>query len=380
MTIQDERRLTELLHGVAVPPSRVDVGRAMADGVVRKRRRAILAIGAVAGTVAVAVVVVPAVTTGPQPAPGHIRRSDPPAAPLWTNCRPEPLPPPAGAERMLLAAIDPSGRYVVARQSDGTGAVILWTDGAASVVDRSGMVVRDVNRSGMMVGSKDGRVWLYRDGGWSDLGVSGQPWALNDRGDILGVDRDRRLVVWPAGHLDRPRILAGGVTNYVVPYYDIADDGTVAAPASDDRPRVWAPDGTARELSLLPGLTGGIVTRLNGGWAVGIGHRPDPNRSKLGTAISVEVPLRWRLDTGTVEELPIAVPDTIAGVTARGEAVFNGVTRPVTVVAPDGTRDELPPAGDEPRTLVIGVSDDGRTIAGDAYGKADESVPYVWRC
>jgi hypothetical protein len=143
---------------------------------------------------------------------------------------------------------------------------------------------------------------------------------------------------------------------------------------------VWASDGTPRELPIPPGLTGATVTRANGRWAIGEGYRPDPNRSKGGKQLTIPVPLRWRLDTGAVEELPVAVPNLIVDVSAGGVAVFDGVTRPVTLVAPDGAQLQLPKAGEHPQTLVAGISDDGRTIAGHAYGIADESIPYLWRC
>jgi hypothetical protein len=387
MTIHDERRITDLLHRVDVPASRADIERAMADGAaLRRRRRAVLSGGAGVGTVAVAAALTIAVVqlAAPERAGPPDTTTDPSDVATGLpegNCQPEPLRLPPGGQRVLLAAIDPSGRYVVGHGTvNGAQAGILWTDGSPGVLGGPDVRVRAVSRTGAMVGFRGTRIWLHRDGAWSDLGVNGVPQAINSRGDIVGGDTTGRLVVWPAGHVDQPRVLAGGSTNNLLDYYDIADDGTVAAPTSDDRPRVWAPDGTPRELPMPPGLTGATVTRVSGRWAVGEGYRPDPNLTKDGRSIPLPVPLRWRLDTGTVEELPIANPNGIVDVTAQGVAVFSGVTQPVTLVAPDGTQKQLPKPGDEPRALVEGISDDGRTIAGDAYGIGDESIPYVWRC
>jgi hypothetical protein len=389
MTIHDERRLTELLHRVDVPASRADIERAMADGAARRRRRAIVSggagIGALVAVAALTVTVVQVVapdSAGPDgtngPTDTATGSADVTTGPPEAACAVEPLRLPPGAQRVLLSAVDPSGRYVVGHA--GGDAVIRWTDGTPSIVGGPDIVVRDVNRAGTMVGWRGrDKIVLYRDGVWHDLGVSGEPWAINDRGDIVGADPQGRLVVWPAGRVNQPRVLAGATTDIKVSFYDIADDGSVAAPASDNRPHVWAPDGTVRDLPLPAGVTRATVTRLNGDWAIGVGNR-GAVQGNDGKPISVDVSLRWRLDTGTVEALPIGGSDMIVDVTPQGVAVFNGVNRPVTLIAPDGTQVHLPKPGDEPRTLVAGISDDGRTVAGDAYGIGAESIPYVWHC
>jgi hypothetical protein len=139
------------------------------------------------------------VVTGIRPAPDAADPAEVAAGPLGAACRPEPLPVPAGTGIMILAAIDPSGRHAVAHgRVDGVDAQVRWTDGAPTVDSGPYPVARDINRAATMVGWRDGRVWLFRDGGWNNLGVRGEPWALNDRGDIVGADDDGRLVVWPA--------------------------------------------------------------------------------------------------------------------------------------------------------------------------------------
>jgi hypothetical protein len=139
--------------------------------------------------------------------------------------------------------------------------------------------------------------------------------------------------------------------------------------------------GEARELPTPAGLIDVAVTRLNGVWAIGEGYRVDPVRSRDGKQFLISVPLRWRLDTGTVEELPVPGPNMVAAVTSGGVAVFSGITQPVTSVAPDGAQGRLPQPDGLPQTFVDGVSDDGRTVGGDAYGGPNgASVPYLWRC
>lgn len=75
---------------------------------------------------------------------------------------------------------------------------------------------------------------------------------------------------------------------------------------------------------------------LNDRGDIGEGYRVDSARSRDGKQFLIPVPLRWRLDTGTVEELPVPGPNMAAAVTSDGVAVFSGVNQPVTSVAPDG--------------------------------------------
>jgi hypothetical protein len=417
MIMHDERRISDLLHAVEVPPSRVDVHRAMADGRVRRRRRAWLTSGGAAAAFAVFAGAALQVT-GPGTGTG------PPAALPVAGCRVEPLalPTAPGGGTVQVAAIDPTGRFVVGVQDIGqrTSRVILWTDGVPAFLyapDHSAPV--GVNGSGTVIGlSRAVGSWVYRNGasipitapGTSQVSVH----AINERGDIAGMVfgeaaaaspsgpagpsasataggaktaatappagsnvKEAYAAVWPAQQPHRPRKLEAPGPATV---NDIGDDGTVVGAVGRlVEPYLWTPDGTGRALRRPAGVGESQAVRVAGGWAVGFAVEkapavPGANDEKPTLTTT---PLRWRLDTGAVDQLPgNGLP---AGLTPGGVVIFGDGTGPGTIFDGKQLR-ALPHPDGLDQINLVGISDDGRLIAGNAHDGKGASAPYLWRC
>src|SRR5690348_3254364 len=103
--------LRDLMTAVDVPPSRADVGRAVADGRRRSRRRAVLGAAAAVLVVAGSLTAVEQLSRGSAPAPLPVGGpSIPPSPPPGCNVEWNPIP---GS----VDAVDETGQYVVGTAS-----------------------------------------------------------------------------------------------------------------------------------------------------------------------------------------------------------------------------------------------------------------------
>jgi len=340
VTVLHSLRVTDL------PPSAVDLARAARTGRRRLRLRYTAVAGVVAAlillsTVAAAVVVprlggTPAV---PLPVPSST------VAPPLGGCvmGPETKP---WMSHVPWMVNDDSWRVAV--YLDNVDAV-RWIDGKSELIRRvpSGFMVADASRSGDFAGvdNRNKQAWVYHGGRFNrlTLPVDGVVTVrdMNDRGDVVGVV-GATVVVWPAGHPGRPRVLtapdAGGSAAV-----GIAADGTVVGNVSGGTPFLWHPDGTGEPLPTPAGVAGGAVGALVGDWATGPG-------------------VRWNIRTGRA--------DVVTGVAGTGTPdlygrVYGQSTGPGAppVAWVNGRIEAIPePSGEH--AFVLFVRSDGRALSG----------------
>jgi hypothetical protein len=412
-------------------PSTVDVNRAIADG--RRRHRARHAAG-YAGAAAVTAVAVagasvagglvsdnppqvvatgkprPSVSVPPKPAytiPGDAGWR-PPAATPPTSCTLERLPAPDGAPMALVSGADPAGRYIVGRSYPRGGGyqAVIWHDGKARKVMLPGDLeesLRDVNSAGTAVGwsyAKSGPVpYVYRGGKVSELpGVKrGSANAINDAGAIVGEDETAHVaVVWPSATAKAVRLPVPAGTERAVAH-DIDEDGTTVGSLDDERPYVWFPDGTHRELP-MPAVDGELAATaraftIRNGWATGVadngvgrdGRNPAAESStgagKKAPAAKMTA-VSWNVRTGEVrtsDDFDVRADATNAqgwqvGINKQGRAVLLAGADPVKL--PELAPHEPGGLTNIPSTL----SDDGRIVAGQSDDASDTIQAVVWRC
>src|SRR5690348_4049891 len=125
-----DAELHDLMVAVDVPPTRVDLQRAIADGRRRSRRRAIAGAAFAVLVVAGAAGVVTSRVTGDAP-PAPIPAAPPSkAAAPPTGCAVETYAVPAGRTGGVINAIDDTGRYLVGALYTGTVPVpVRWQNG-----------------------------------------------------------------------------------------------------------------------------------------------------------------------------------------------------------------------------------------------------------
>ncbi|MFC6022027.1 hypothetical protein ACFP2T_38420 [Plantactinospora solaniradicis] len=418
-------------------PSTVDIQRAIAAGRRRRTRRGAAYAGvatvtalAVAGVSVAAGVLddapsqtaatgTPRTTaTAPPKAeytiPGTPGWSAPAATPP-TSCSLDRLPAPDNAPMALVSGADFAGRYVVGRSYPKGGGyqAVIWHDGKGRKVMLPGDLeesLQDVNSTGTAVG------WSYVGGGEADTGpvpyvyhdgkVSklpgvrrGSAYAINDAGAIVGDDSGEAALVWPSATAPPFRLpVPAGASEATA--RDIDEDGTTVGTVNNERPYVWFPDGTHRELP-MPSLDGeqaetARVFSIRNGWATGVAGNGLGRAGKNPRSGSSSGPagsggqgkdaqlgaVRWNVRTGEVRvfgELGIGAGSPNAqgwqvGTDKQGRAVLVADGAPVVLPGLAGHR----PGGlsDIPTTL----SDDGRTIAGQSDDATGIIQAVVWRC
>ncbi|QGN50376.1 hypothetical protein ACN26Y_01660 [Micromonospora sp. WMMD558] len=407
------------------PTSRttVDVRRAMTDGRRRRRlRRAFTYAGA--GGMCLAVVAggtlaVPALRTdqpgrsasGPAAGPRASAGAEPTASPSSrpgtapsvaaappppTRCAISALPVPDGVTMALVTGADPTGRILLGRSypRNGEYQVLVWTAGRATKVPMRGadQTLQDVTTGGLAVGAAHQRLapgdagsgpvpYAYSDGRLTRLrGVTfGSPRAVNEAGKIVGVGESLRPLVWAspaseATELPLPAGASGGEA------HDVDEDGTVVGTVVTDgrraeRPYVWFPDGSHRELPLpkVDGATGARAFTVRNGWATG---------ALTGGGAGAASAVRWNVRTGEARLFPaFATRASTAnvhgwqvGTDRQGRGLFLSDAGPVTL--PDLAKHEPGALTNIAET----VSDDGRTIGGQADDASGTIRAVVWRC
>ena len=410
-------------------PSTVDIRRAITAGRRRQARRGAgyagaatvtaLAVGGAsfAGGLVTHTAPHPAATGTPRTSasavpkpqytiPGTAGWSAPAATPP-TSCKLSRLPAPGNAPMALVAGADPAGRYIVGRSYPKAGGyqAVIWHDGKGQNVLLPGDLeenLTDVNSAGTAVGwsfagtsdADTGPVpYVYRDGKVSKLpGVKrGSAYAINDAGAIVGDD-GRWALVWPSATAKPIRLPVPAGTSGAGAR-DIDEDGTTVgainnqpgAALDNERPYVWFPDGTHRELP-LPSIDGkpaatGYVASIRNGWATGAATTGF-GRKGASLKDTKVVPVRWNVRTGEVRVIG-ALNARAGSVNAQGWAVGTDQRERAVLVA--GATPVLLPAlvNQKPNgvsNIASTLSDDGRTVAGQSDDATGTIQAVVWHC
>ncbi|MGI5239868.1 hypothetical protein [Dactylosporangium sp. CA-139066] len=393
----EAQALTPLMRPQPMPPSKVDIVRALTEGRRRERSRRLLAVTAVGVAVGAVLIGVSAFALERQPP--QIATPRPTAAPTRNGCDVQRLPTP-GDGPATVVAVDPAGRYAVGALDErpdaeqGRGTVLLWTDGVLQPVDGAPLpnpYPSGVSTAGVVIGNSGGAdtsvPWILKDGTFTTLAtppgagmVSAE--GINAAGDIVGTarwqeggrDTKARIVRWSVAH---PEQFAYVTTSPAIARAaSVADDGTVAGqglePGNDPQSYVWGPDGTPRLLTRSDGAPAHRANHIAGDWAIG---------SFEDGSTWFDQGVRWNLRTGEARELGTFVP---GAVDASGR-MFGVVMRSADDTPPalweDGTVLEMPVLSDGESAVVTSMSADGRTAVGWlTRSKNDPVVPVRWTC
>jgi hypothetical protein len=405
-----------LMTDFELPPSNVDVDRAVRAA--RRTDRRLRVGGAAAVVLAVGVTAVAvAVGIGGGHGPEQVAAATCTAKITTLDA------PGASSTTLRLRGGDPSGRYLVGTSyhEKGGGYTIrgvLWKDGEARLFDvpsageNQTTIASDVNGEGVVVGgdlseAERTGVWTWRDGQVRKLpAVPGydlyQDVRVNERGDVAATAtklEGTRLtrsgqsvaVVWPADAPDRPRILRGPGWVRVT---GVGDDGIVLGLVGDGqlvrrgKPYAWTPDGQARPLTVPQGWDGGEPVGVRDGRIVGYVERhpsnevsPLPPRTPLSTlddsrtqvpGVPEAAPVRWPLKGDGVQVGPAT---SGSGVTASESGWLSlgytsgrmpdGIGSGLRLVSPDGEGWLVAkPAGSDIIPFEVAwISADGRAVA-----------------
>jgi uncharacterized membrane protein len=402
-------RLLAPLRGAPDVRTGIDVPRAMAEGLRRRRLRrwstgvaalAVTAVAAGGGTFAVAAMRNESPLPRPAPTASALTPSVAAAPAGPASCAVTRLPT-AGVKKAVATAADPSGRWAAGRLYSTAGRpakLVVWKDG---VIDKqvalpggdAGFV--DLNSSGAGLVTAYGAgdhesSYLYQGGRFTRLrGTDVSAGAINEAGVIVGgrtvsAALDMIPVRWASATaapapLPLPAKATGGSAG------DIAEDGTILGGVSvGDKAStayLWFPDGTGRYLPLPTMRDGTRATSFAGhsisnGWVSGEAVRATPDTTSF-------TPMRYQIATGKYETMPTTI-GRAALVSSDGWVAGEGRLSPVLVA---GTRTvELPPYGvtsAQPGGIgfdVRGMSADGAVIIGYKIGPGMSNDPLMWNC
>ncbi|MEU4693164.1 hypothetical protein [Actinoplanes sp. NPDC023714] len=239
-------------------PSKVDVGRAMRDGLRVRRVRAWSSAAVAAG---VAVVITGGVLVL-RPQAEEMTPALPADPTLPRACTAAALPT-GRATSASVEAGDPGGTYLVGSSEPVDGGdhdVLVWRNGelVATVAQRSPKVsMQDINASGVAVGATvagNTIPFAYHDGEITRMKGVGNAVAINDAGVVAGdtegapdAARPQRWSSWDAEPepMPLPAGMAGGEA------YDITEDGTILVGLwgkQDSGPYLWHADGSLERI------------------------------------------------------------------------------------------------------------------------------------
>ncbi|MFI5906185.1 hypothetical protein [Dactylosporangium sp. NPDC051541] len=358
-------RLTEDL-----PPSKVDIARAVRDGRRRERNRMLLA--------AAACVVVGAVVIGATAFAADRRPAPPPADEFVLNgCEVQRLP----TSGTFAAA---SNQYL-AGALDGT--ILLWSNGTLRQIEDAPQpdpTPAAVNDSGAVVGnSGDNAPWLMQDGRFTPLATPPDTTrvsvaAINANGFIVGTawtpDSKARIVRWNVAHPDQVEYVT---TSPAVAYAaGIGADGTIVGRGQDApgdfHAYAWTADGTPMPLNRANGRPAGGASAIAGDWAVG---------SYEDGSTWFDQGVRWNLRTGEAVDLGTFVPSGVDTTGRMFGVLMNGVDETPPAWWKNGEVLLLPVLSAGESATVSSMSPDGQTAAGWLYrAKNDPVTPVRWRC
>jgi uncharacterized membrane protein len=399
-------------------PSTVDVRRAIV--VARRRRRARRAVG-YAGAAAVTALAVAGASIAAgrigaaPPTPGATHTTTAPAPrkaeytipgdPKWraaaatppTGCTLDRLAVPGNAPMALVSGADPAGRYIVGRSYPKSGGyqAVIWHDGKDKKVALPGDLeesLTDVNTTGTAVGwsyDKAGPIpYAYHDGKVTKLAgaAHGSAKAINDAGAIVGDDGHNALL-WKSLSAKAIRLpVPAGTTTVMVGGID--EDGTTVGTIDHDRPYVWFPDGTHRELPIpdIGGKPEAAARAIRNGWVSGVITKDlsgaDKDRDGKGNVQREVQMVRWNLRTGPpiVTGIPTFAAPTVnaqgwqIGTDHRGWAIlYTGGS----VVTLPGLKPFTP---DGMSTIPDTLSDDARIVAGQSDDASGTIQAVIWHC
>jgi hypothetical protein len=407
-----DSELWKQLDPEVLPPSGVDIDKAVRVGRRRRRVRVVAGFGgAAAGATAVLMAVPLAIgALHPHGSPLRVAVGSPsvpvptgtsptgtrgstavtpigpkagPAAALPSQCTISRLPAPTGVTMALAFAGDPSGHYLVGRSYQfGTNGSIhevpaIWHDGMLTSVPMNGADPQfwAINTAGDAVGSTfngaNQTAWAWHGGKLTRLaGGNAIARGINDKGMIVGQN-DGRPVVWQsAGAQPTPLLKATGEA------YGIANDGTMVGESGDGRALLWYPDASVHYLDLPTGYHSARAVGVHGGWVSGIAFGgPDAG---AGAAV------RWNLSTGEVLAVPALTLGSSGPVNADGWMGGSDASG-YPALSSAGAVLRLPALTDPVQSLdniVNAISDDGHTIGGQAVlGDKNRTIVAVsWHC
>lgn len=345
--------------------------------------------------------VVVGVTLLAAPAAVQVATASPDAAPP-TSCEIERLPEPSGAHESTVAGADPAGRYMVGRDYNpeqfSVRQALIWDNDSGTVqpVDIPGRAdqLKAVNSSGVAVGwsfegsSSYATPWEYRDGELSRLaGIeSGNPMAINERGDIVGYQETGTSrvepVIWRAGSAKAEFLpMPAGV--HSASAQDLADDGTVIGLDSTNvlsRVIVWPTDGAPYFLPLPKNENGTIgfpgTIRIAGDTVAASIYTDDTNDYDRWS-------VRW--DLSDVGEATVISDDVhfIEDTTEQGwVAGWTSEERGAWFASSGGGDVRLPglPNGWSNGDRGMTVSQDGTRIGGEAMDIRHRRHAVTWTC
>lgn len=426
-----------VLTQVPVPPTKVDVGAVLGAGRRAERRRRRLTVALAAGAV-LAVGVSSAAVLGR----GDHDRG---LAPV-TDRSPEVLPSPTVVPVTVtlskdaapctyeqfrvpkevwfprVQAADPTGRFLVGAAhvtnklaDQDRGYLVLWDGGEPSLFEAPKAIMVQpvaVNAVGLVVGyshagnDKPSLPWAYQEGRLRNLVLpagydGGQPVAVNDQGDILGVAHDsaRRVevpVVWSADP-DEPLRVFGKPAGYRL--FGWAADGTIVGMESPPRPgaeavqklKLWRPDGSTAVRPVPAGWAAGDVS-LRGDWVAGIVPGATVKQRGRPATTAKSPPAVWNVRTGELFVYQgLDTRNHFSLVTdPRGRLLVGIPGGGWRLVERDGTARPvpLPPGADPeygPQPVLI---DDKGTIHGAVHPTSSpqdgrerrQEQPTSWRC
>lgn len=399
-------RLLEPLREEPDPRTGVDVPRAMAEGLRRRRLHrwssgvaAIAVTGLTLGGGTLAATALNGNDPTPRPVPTasvptSVPTSAAPAA--FVTCAVTRLPT-GGVKKAVATAGDPSGRWAAGRLYSTKGhptETVVWKDGA---IDRRMALpgddadIVDLNSSGAGVanGYIDGEhqvAFRYANGDFTrlrgtDVGAS----AMNEAGVIVGGMGDLATVPirWKSATASPEKLpLPPGATEGGAS--DIADDGTIVGSAGPERKTtgyLWLPDGTGHYLPLPKMRDGKRATAfapqsISNGWVSGNAILETPDSTSF-------TPVRYRIATGEYETFSTEIWQAGA-VSADGWTVGEGRNSPVVA---DGARTAVLPVygakskqpGDTSYDIRA-ISADGHVVIGYKAGPDLGNDPLMWTC
>jgi hypothetical protein len=402
-------RLLESLRAEPAAPSRIDVQRAMSDGLRRRRVRRWSG-GAAIATVTVAVAVGGAVVvqaTGAEPGPPTaggttVAASAAPKLPEPKDCTIHRLPT-GGVDKAIVSAGDPSGHYLAGRvyPPGGHPKTVVWKDGrlqGGGTVPGEDADIYAINSAGVGVGSayagdneypyvvRNGTSTRLKGGTGSAMGISADGVVVGG----LGGNLDRVPVRWSSADAEPTRLrLPAGATGGEV--RAIGEDGTligVVQIGKDERGYIWPPDGTGSAVppATVDGQTGEFVPfSMAGGWVYGSVSFALPGGGDRITAA------RLRVGTSTYESLMVGPGEQTFGATngwvlGTAAKISDSASAVVPAIAVGGHVVELPVDPGAHHYLVSSFSADGHTAGGyssDASGKENTPVrnrAFMWTC
>jgi hypothetical protein len=386
------------LAGDPPDPGRVDVARAMRDGLKRRRR---LRWPGLTGLVAA----VSAVITGSLLlAPGQQNRPQPVLPPdptLPASCTAAVLPMGHWPSAEVDGG-DPTGRWQVGISeptAGGDNRTLLWHDGklvAEAPKQYAGIWMTDINSAGVAVGwrqSGNGIPYAYRDGRFIQLkGGGGRAEAINDSGVVAGLievkGKGERPARWSYPGAEPEMLAVPPVRTVVYSVVGIEPDGTVVGTVGRDAYE-WLPDGTARRLPppSVPGAslveTSAEVVRFGWIYAMVANNSPRPslNENDLGYSDLY----RFEPRSGTWQH----VARDGLGPQLVGNGIYARFMQddPSVLIGTKSLKLSARPPSVPAKGVgyeIRAVSADARVFAGNASSnRADPSVPslpVIWRC